>query len=507
MVVLCLWITGKKYRIFNTPNNCDQLDGATTVEWSLGRKLNISTVFGGSVDQMTSPGALGANTVILESNGLVLRGQEVLNFSRGFNSVIFRTPPLALRRSHGLGLSCCLGFGVTLTFDLAQILTGSAALPMHSVSVSEPIPVHNADFGSSQPKFISFEAHLASSRLALRAVYADSLNYIHGLSDRPTPVINIHFNIQFRPRSEAEICLIPQLHRARGNDSSEPPTPRNHPEERRLGPILTDTLHPHVINPSYLIPDRASTRPVEAMDSKSISESQSAIIVGLLARASAQRMRSVSESVMPVNVFIHSSSTLLYKPIPRLLWAARDAKPDVANTSSCTVYLYTGSAFTFRSNQAYTHAPLHVSSYSNAPRTSIPDTPQKATRWGTLKVDPELPRACVLVRMYEAGTAMCQPCPPRRAWAALEGGLYVSSGARTYTVRWWMKWIRCAGSSGRRRRNERKTQCGAASVQGPESGGGEVSSAPEPLGAQGLPVGLDTRYRSERKTPREDATP
>jgi hypothetical protein len=34
---------------------------------------------------------------------------------------------------------------------------------------------------------------------------------------------------------------------------------------------------------------------------------------------------------------------------------------------SCTVYLYTGSAFTFRSNQAYTHAPLHVSSYSNAP--------------------------------------------------------------------------------------------------------------------------------------------
>jgi hypothetical protein len=33
-----------------------------------------------------------------------------------------------------------------------------------------------------------------------------------------------------------------------------------------------------------------------------------------------------------------------------------------------------------------------------------------------------------------------------------------------------------------------------------------VSSAPEPLGAQGLPVGPDTRYRSERKTPREDDT-
>jgi hypothetical protein len=30
---------------------------------------------------------------------------------------------------------------------------------------------HSADLGSNQPKFISFEAHLASSRLALRAVY------------------------------------------------------------------------------------------------------------------------------------------------------------------------------------------------------------------------------------------------------------------------------------------------------------------------------------------------
>jgi hypothetical protein len=81
-------------------------------------------------------------------------------------------------------------------------------------------------------------------------------------------------NMQFRPQQKytellgfimAEVtfhCL---------RNPFEPPTSRNHSNERRLGPVLTCSLHPHIINPSYSIPDRPhriSTKPVEAMDSK-----------------------------------------------------------------------------------------------------------------------------------------------------------------------------------------------------------------------------------------------
>ncbi|KAJ6554726.1 hypothetical protein B0H19DRAFT_1072080 [Mycena capillaripes] len=48
-------------------------------EWSVCGELDISIIVGVTVELVTSPGALRANPVIPESNGLVSRGQEVLN--------------------------------------------------------------------------------------------------------------------------------------------------------------------------------------------------------------------------------------------------------------------------------------------------------------------------------------------------------------------------------------------------------------------------------------------
>ncbi|KAJ7866756.1 hypothetical protein B0H13DRAFT_1897889 [Mycena leptocephala] len=169
------------------------------------------------------------------------------------------------------------------------------------------------------------------------------------------------------------------------------------------------------------------------------------------------------------------------------------------------------------------------------PRITIPDKSRKddtradillvQTRRGMREVDSEPPQARGPARMDREGESNVLGMSTAMAWAALEARactpVSMVGGKDRFVAQ---------GFRGRQRRNERKTVWGreragriecpvrvalahathwVTSVRRERSDMGTsfvVSSAPEPLGAQSLPVGPDTRYRSERKTPREDDT-
>ncbi|KAJ7853229.1 hypothetical protein B0H13DRAFT_2581055 [Mycena leptocephala] len=243
-------------------------------------------------------------------------------------------------------------------------------------------------------------------------------------------------------------------------------------DERRLRLILTGSLHPHVINPSYLIPDRASTQPVEAMDSQSISEPPGtlcayprsisfhfkvtvAVTVPVRELNQTQQCSEVGAGINlilpnpnhtrsrgtyfpnPLDVtfpFTWSSSTLLYKVIPR------DSQQRATQ------------------NRMYPIRPdgtvdITVANYSTSRKhdgvraKSTRSHPERARRQGCAR----------------RGKAMRWECPPQ---FDREGALHAAADTRMYTcadgsvsmVRWKRR-IRCAGRDfGRQGRNEGETQ-------------------------------------------------